>query len=86
MGALVYNLDFDEEVCLSIKQKIKAILKVLVPHRWHPSCRLFCLFVKNFPSFCIYHHPQKSEVFAKIASLKNEDYIQANRLCGGGNS
>ncbi|WP_281782315.1 hypothetical protein, partial [Helicobacter ailurogastricus] len=61
---------------------LKSLLKRALPK----SCKAFLKAayksMRSMPTY--YLHPQKQSVFAKIAPLSNEDYIRANRLCGGG--
>ncbi|WP_162982640.1 hypothetical protein [Helicobacter vulpis] len=69
---------------MSLNQRCKSFLKRAIPKNWFQSAKQAYSFALCLPSLSFYCHPQKSKVFAKIAPLKNEDYIQANRLYGGG--
>ncbi|WP_104694988.1 hypothetical protein [Helicobacter salomonis] len=75
---------------MSIKQQCRNFLKRMIPQSWHQPLRrgygfahslFFLRFVRSLP-LLYYMHPQKQSVFSKITPLNNEDYIQANRLCG----
>ncbi|WP_210647479.1 hypothetical protein [Helicobacter salomonis] len=65
-------------------QQCKNFLKRVIPRSWHQSLKHAYGLALSLPSLSFYYHPQKQKVFAKITPLKNEDYIRANRLCGGG--
>ncbi|MFC3847767.1 hypothetical protein ACFOPX_04365 [Helicobacter baculiformis] len=69
---------------MSLKQRCQSFLKCAISKNWFQSAKQAYSFALCLPSLSFYYHPQKLKVFAKIAPLKNEDYIQANRLCGGG--
>lgn len=69
------------------KQKLRSVLKLLIPRSLHNFCRhwydRFVDFIGSKEIF-YYSHPQKQEVFSKIASSNNEDYIKANKALRGG--